>query len=203
MYSDLKVRPWNCDVTNNGKSLLIVTSPLARTRLDFVLECVDSLASDLIAHVVLYQTVLTVISGGPGPQRDHRQQPMIHKAFDLPIEGGVQGSAETQRHHPQHVSGDAVYVVRDRECRARRDPQVTTEKAGPRSSLPPYSTRPRGRGPGSSPHRVLPADSCRARARGFRRTGTMALRVQSNTIIHSTIFINGIVHRITDGYFVK
>ncbi|CAG9583410.1 unnamed protein product [Danaus chrysippus] len=65
---------------------------------------------------------------------------MIHKAFDLPIEGGVQGSAEAQRHHPQHVSGDAVYVVRDRECRARRDPQVTTEKAGPRSSLPPYSS---------------------------------------------------------------
>ncbi|CAH2239861.1 jg4549 [Pararge aegeria aegeria] len=77
-------------------------------------------------------TVLTLISGGPGPQRHHRQQPVIHEPFDLPIEGCVQGSGQTQRHHPHHVSGDAVNVVHDRECRAKRDPHVPAEKAGPR-----------------------------------------------------------------------
>lgn len=52
--------------------------------------------------------VLTLISSRPRPQGDHRQQPVVHEAFDLPIDGGEQGFEKAQRHHPQHVRGDAV-----------------------------------------------------------------------------------------------
>lgn len=54
----------------------------------------------------------------------------------------------------------------------------------------------------AAPHRVLPADSCRD-ARAFVGRGQWRCAFNKTQYVHSTIFINGIVHRITDGYFVK